>query len=121
MIELAHPFRRTDLLTSNQRLHWAVANQQKVLIRDTFTLLARQHPTIPGRSRVEATLTFPDRRRRDRMNWWPTIKAATDGLVRGGLLHDDSDEWIDGPIITISPEPTRDTGMVTVTMTVIPH
>lgn len=118
-ITLTHQFTRSTLLTSNQRLHWAVANKRKVAIRDVFTVLARQHPQIRGRARVEAVLEFPDRRRRDRMNWWPTIKAATDGLVIGGLLVDDSDEWIDGPLIRIAPDPGY-SGMVTVTMIVTP-
>lgn len=42
-----------------------------------------------GAIHVEATLHFCDRRLRDAPNYYPTIKAAIDGLVLGEVLDDD--------------------------------
>lgn len=110
MINLCVTLTRDQLLTSNQRLHWAVKARRTAYIRGLTrtTALAGKHAPFDGRARIDAVFQFPDKRRRDRMNLWPTLKAATDGIVASGLLADDSDAHIDGPFILISDEPTRD-------------
>ena len=44
-----------------------------------------------GVCRITATLHWTDRRRRDSGNYYPTIKAAIDGLVDAEVLDDDDD------------------------------
>jgi len=48
-----------------------------------------------------AELRFPDRRRRDPANWYPTVKAAVDGLVQVGVLADDDSGTLLGPDMRI--------------------
>jgi crossover junction endodeoxyribonuclease RusA len=62
------------------------------LWRDAAHVYARQ-AKLPklGRAAITATLHFPDRRYSDAPNYYPTIKAAIDGLVDGELLDDDDD------------------------------
>lgn len=43
---------------------------------------------------IEATLRWPDNRRRDSGNFFPTVKAAVDGIVDAGVLDDDSDRHV---------------------------
>lgn len=40
---------------------------------------------------ITAELRFTDKRRRDTPNYYPTIKAAIDGLVDGEVFDDDAD------------------------------
>lgn len=60
--------------------------------RDAAALLARKGklPKL-GACRIVATLHFCDLRRRDAGNYYPTIKAAVDGLVNADVLDDDDD------------------------------
>ncbi|MGN7703499.1 hypothetical protein [Cellulosimicrobium sp. 22601] len=47
--------------------------------------------------RVWAEFRFPDNRRRDTPNLYPTIKPLIDGLVDAGVLVDDHDGVVEGP------------------------
>lgn len=49
------------------------------------------------------TLRFPDRRRRDPHNYYPTLKALVDGLVDYGLVPDDSHQYLVGPDVRLGP------------------
>ena len=49
----------------------------------------------------------PDRRRRDRHNLAPTVKAMMDGLIDAGLLPDDADRYLDGPHTLIADRTTE--------------
>lgn len=122
MISLCVTLTRDQILTSNQRLHWAVKARRTSYIRGytrTAAMAAAARTPIDGRARIDAVFQYPDKRRRDRYNLWPTIKAAVDGIVAAGILEDDSDDHIDGPFITIDPEPTRDPrGLVRVVITI---
>jgi hypothetical protein len=77
------------------------------LWREAATVHARsaQLPML-GRARIVAELRFPDRRRRDDHNYFPTVKAIVDGLVDYGLLADDSREYLVGTEIR-SGEPVK--------------
>lgn len=46
------------------------------------------------RCHIIALLAFPDKRRRDAGNYYPSIKAAIDGLVVAGVLKDDGDQFV---------------------------
>jgi crossover junction endodeoxyribonuclease RusA len=94
------------LLTSNQRLHWAKKAELTAYWRalgaaavDLYEVPAMQ------RAHVTVTLRWPDKRRRDPMNWWPTIKACVDGMVQSGRwIADDDDTHLIGPDMRRDPE-----------------
>lgn len=100
------PISRANLLTANDKPHWArKAALTKQLRRWGYLLgregqgVARLHLT---RARVEFEFAYPDRRRRDRSNLAPTVKALMDGLIDAGLLPDDADRYLDGPHTVIA-------------------
>lgn len=45
----------------------------------------------------------PSRRRADPANWYPSFKAAVDGLVDAGVLEDDDHTRVIGPDMRIGP------------------
>jgi hypothetical protein len=94
--ELPH----ADILTANQRLHWARKARLTTRLRNLahFTTL----PFLPGteplpRAHLTVRVGWPDKRRRDVANIAPTIKALVDGCVDAGLLPDDDDAHLVGP------------------------
>lgn len=58
---------------------------------------------LPKLQRIHllTTLHFPDRRRRDPHNYYPTLKALVDGLVDYGLVPDDSHQYLIGPDVRL--------------------
>lgn len=105
------PIARANLLTANDKHHWArKAALTKQLRRWGYLLgregqgVARLHLT---RARVEFEFAYPDRRRRDRHNLAPTVKAMMDGLIDAGLLPDDADRYLDGPHTLIADKTTE--------------
>ena len=98
----------TEVLTSNQRLHWGERARRTRALRWRATLAYRQ----AGKPRMEvahcvARLTYRDQRRRDDHNIMPTLKACVDGVVAAGLLPDDNHKHLVGPDIRVA-EPDRD-------------
>ena len=97
----------TEVLTSNQRLHWGERARRTRALRWRATLAYRQ----AGKPRMEvahcvARLTYRDRRRRDAHNIMPTLKALIDGVVAAGLLPDDNHKHLVGPDMRITdPDP----------------
>jgi hypothetical protein len=77
-------------LNSNDRTHPKLNNTVIQEWKKAAAVYARQ-AKMPKRGaiHVEATLHFCDRRLRDAPNYYPTIKAAIDGLVLGEVLDDD--------------------------------
>lgn len=59
-------------------------------------------PRLP-RAYILAELCFNDRRHRDPANYYPTVKAAVDGLVDAGVLPDDSQDYLVGPDMRLGP------------------
>lgn len=55
------------------------------------------------RAHIVAEVCFRDRRRRDPNNFYPTAKAAVDGLVDAGVLDDDSTRYLVGPDMREGP------------------
>ena len=84
------------VITSNQRLHPHVKAKKTKALR---SLAQSESEGLHGPTpcRVIAWLAFPDRRRRDPNNWWPTIKALIDGMVDAGVWVDDNSTIIQGP------------------------
>ena len=98
----------TEVLTSNQRLHWGERARRTRALRWRATLAYR----AAGKPRLEvahcvARLTYRDQRRRDDHNIMSTLKACVDGVVAAGLLPDDNHKHLVGPDIRVT-EPDRD-------------
>jgi hypothetical protein len=70
-----------ELLTANQRHHWAVRNRVTGQLRDAAWLCARRD-RVPRLDRAVIVGEYqpPDRRKRDGENWAPSLKACIDGL-----------------------------------------
>jgi Holliday junction resolvase RusA-like endonuclease len=94
-IELA--IHSTDLLTSNQRLHFHAKAEKTALLRYRANLAATaaKVPTY-DRAHVTVWVSWPDRRRRDRLNLVDTTKACFDGFTDAGVWPDDDDLHIIG-------------------------
>lgn len=56
---------------------------------------------------ILAELRFADRRRRDPLNWAPTVKACVDGLVDAYVLEDDNADRVVGPDLRRGPRDER--------------
>jgi hypothetical protein len=91
-----------ELLNANQRLHWAKKNAITQQLRSDAFNLAKHHK-VPRleRARIDGIYEPPDRRKRDAGNYYPTYKAAIDGLVDAGVLPDDDSEHCKGPFMDI--------------------
>lgn len=82
-------------INSNVRAHWAVRARETREWRETVGWLARaERAGDLGRIDVVLYATPPDRRRRDRHNLTPCLKAALDGLVDAGVVADDTPEFV---------------------------
>lgn len=85
---------RSRLLTANQRLHYKQRGERTAYWRTrAATLVVPRFAT----ARIVLTFAWPDKRRRDVANLYPTAKAIVDGLVDAGLLPDDNDNHLTGP------------------------
>lgn len=101
------------------RLHWAARKRVTTPWRDLAITMTRMALARYARERevwptqpVEVRMALPFRmaRRRDPHNYVGTVvKATVDGMVRGGLIPDDSPEWatIAEPTISIQKDKTR--------------
>ena len=100
------PLTRSKLLSANDKMHWAARARLTKQLRQWGYLLGREGQGVARlhltRARVEFEFTYPDRRRRDRSNLAPTVKALMDGMIDAGLLPDDSDRFLDGPHTVIA-------------------
>jgi len=97
------------LLNANQRLHHRPKGERTAEIRAKAMEAVRENPALmdalaaakPGplfqRAHVLGIL-HPDRNNRcDPANWYPSFKAAVDGIVDAGLLDDDDHTRVVGP------------------------
>ena len=84
------------LLNMNDRTHWRKRAVQVKKWR-LFAYLACPYrpgqPSVPP-CFVQITLPVRDNRRRDPMNYVPTVKAIVDGLVDAGVWPDDDSTWV---------------------------
>jgi crossover junction endodeoxyribonuclease RusA len=103
------------LLNANQRPHRAVKAKLTAKIRgaamaacseDTqmrAALVAAGEQPVMQRAYVLGVLHPPSRRRADPANWYPSFKAAVDGLVDAGVLEDDDHTRLVGPDMRLGP------------------
>lgn len=109
-----------ELLTSNQRLHWRPEHNIRQQLRAAAAELAatRRLPRLERAAVFYVLHPRPLSRKRDPGNWAPTVKAYVDGLVTdGGLLPDDSHEFLMGPTPVMGAPVT--TGFARMTLVVV--
>lgn len=106
MTALSFVIPRKECISSNDRLHFQVARKRVASLRD----IATQTAHLAGATRVRGvvdiivTLSWPDRRRRDAPNMWPTVKALIDGMTDAGVLEDDSDAHVRRTVFQAGPD-----------------
>ncbi|MGW1546642.1 hypothetical protein [Streptomyces sp. NPDC002346] len=98
-----------ELLNANQRLHHAPRARITKALRDAAMEAVADSPALmdalaaakPGplfqRAHALGVLHPATANRRDPANWYPSFKAAIDGLVDAGLLDDDDHTRLVGP------------------------
>lgn len=97
------------LLNSNQRPHHRVRHEVTKTLRAAAHEAVTEHAALmqalaaakPGplfqRAHILGILRPSSARRADPANWYPSFKAAVDGLVDAGLLDDDDHTRLAGP------------------------
>lgn len=92
-------------LTANQRFgHWAEKAKLVKQLRQESMVRARSM-RLPTSKFATVTLHYQprDRRRRDRHNLYPSVKALVDGLVDAKVVPDDDAEHLSAPEPVIHP------------------
>jgi crossover junction endodeoxyribonuclease RusA len=97
------------LLNANQRMHHKAKAKLTAAIRDAAMEAVSENRALmdalaaakPGplfqRAHILGVLHPATARRADPANWYPSFKAAVDGIVDAGLLDDDDHEHVIGP------------------------
>lgn len=104
------------LLNSNQRLHHAPKGRHTAAIRaaameavadnpDLMAALADAKPDpLFHRAHILGLYCPPTAGRCDPANWYPSFKAAVDGIVDAGVLEDDDHTRVAGPDMRLGPK-----------------
>lgn len=111
---------RLSLLNSNQRLNKHERSELTRIIRAAASAAVEECPSLldvrdavrPApvfqRAHILGVLHPHTRGRRDPANWYPSFKAATDGLVDAGLFADDDHTRVLGPDMRLGAQRDRD-------------
>ncbi|MFF3127232.1 hypothetical protein ACFVRD_34130 [Streptomyces sp. NPDC057908] len=103
------------LLNANQRVHYRVRAEFTEAIRGAAMAQCSEDPTMRAalglvgdqplmqHAYILGVLHPPSRRRADPANWYPSFKAAVDGLVDAGVLEDDDHTRLIGPDMRMGP------------------
>lgn len=103
------------LLNSNDRPHYRVRASITAQLRATAHLVAKTDPQlrramlaakgqpVMQRAHILGVLCPPDDGLRDPANWYPSYKAAIDGLIDARVLADDDHTHVIGPDMRIGP------------------
>ena len=101
------------LLNANQRVHHRVRSEATNRIRAAAMMACSEDPTMRAalvlagdqpllrHAYILGVLHPPSRRRADPANWYPSFKAAVDGIVDAGVLEDDDHTRLVGPDMRI--------------------
>lgn len=104
------------LLNANQRLHHRPKGERTAEIRAAAMEAVSNNPTLmkalaaakPGplfqRAHILGILHPATNSRCDPANWYPSFKAAVDGIVDAGLLDDDDHTRVVGPDMRLGPK-----------------
>lgn len=107
------------LLNANQRVHHRVRAELTAAIRGAAMATCSEDPAMRAalaeanthpvlrHAYILGVLHPPSRRRADPANWYPSFKAAVDGLVDAGVLEDDDHTRVVGPDMRIGPVAKR--------------
>lgn len=101
------PIAKHLLLSANGREHRQQAAKITKQLREAAFWLAKTSGQEPIECPVDLTIAIawnPLKRRRDRLNLAPTIKACVDGIVDAGVLSDDNDQVIRSETLITAPE-----------------
>ena len=90
-------------LTENQRLHWRKKSALVKAIRSHVHWMTVRVPHF-DRIRVDLEWVVTTRHRRDADNIVPTLKAICDGLVDAGIVDDDTPDFMDKQMPTLTYE-----------------
>lgn len=83
------------LLNANDRVHWRTRARITKALREAAEKSALDaHIPPQERITIQAVLHPHDKRRRDAHNWYPSFKAAIDGVVDAGVIPDDDDKHL---------------------------
>lgn len=86
---------RRLILSSNDRRHYHDHRRRVADLRALAATAARHELTPMHAATLDVVIGYPDRRRRDTPNMWPTIKPILDGIVTDArMLPDDDDEHL---------------------------
>ena len=98
---------KANILTSNQRLHWADKARRTQTIRDMAHVWARhERPAKMQAATLEVVVAWPPLKRvRDAHNIQPSAKAAIDGCMDYGLLPGDDDRYLKAVTFTAADRP----------------
>ena len=102
---------RDVVLSSNVNLHWTERAKRVKVIRDMGIVMGRTVRTKLHQATCEVEVTWPDKRRRDAANLYPTCKAAIDGFIDAELLLDDSDRYMKALTIKAAERTLRTPGV----------
>lgn len=90
-----------EVINANQREHFQVKAKKTRTLRE-LGQRAAEGLLFPDPCRIVAYFGFPDGRRRDLHNYFPTLKALIDGIVTdAGALPDDNWEHLIGPDLRV--------------------
>lgn len=111
---------RLRLLNSNQRLNRHDQQRMTAQLREAARLAVEECPSLLDlrdavsplpvfeRAHILGVLHPHTPNRRDPANWYPSFKAATDGLVDAGLFADDDHTRVLGPDMRLGARRERD-------------
>jgi Holliday junction resolvase RusA-like endonuclease len=105
-------------INANDRMHHQAKAKLTKQWRQYAAAALMFEPYHYTRAHIVCEIRFPDNRRRDVGNYYPTAKAIVDGLVDSLLLPDDNDRHLIGP--DMRREYPNGPARVTVTIEEIP-
>lgn len=105
-----------ELINANQSQHRArrarivkeIRSKTHEAVTDCPALMEALAAAKPGplfqRAHILGILHPATARRADPANWYPSFKAAVDGIVDAGVLDDDNHEHVAGPDMRLGPK-----------------
>ena len=111
-----------DWINSNHRTHRMEVAKRTRLWREAAMVAVRYETKalgllFDGAVHITATVHKTRAGRWDAGNLYPTAKAIVDGLVEAGVLYDDSNEYVIGPVLRAGEK--RDRACVVISIDVI--
>lgn len=106
VVEFPQP---APLLSANDRQHWRARARWTAIWRKAAWAAARNGHKPVGPSIVTVYLPVKDRRRRDPMNYYPTLKVCVDACVDALFWKDDAPEYVSTtePVLVVGAKTVR--------------